>query len=758
MTSKITLFSNVKDTSPLRDLDFSEIMDAIASGIYKEEIEKLRNTRNDLSRDRLKKALPAFTGSGTFTKRRASDLVKHSGKIIIDIDKLRDVEKAKGIICKDPFVEYCFKSCSGKGLAVVFKIDPKNHNESFEAIKQHLESRYKLEVDKGVKDVARLRFISYDPDLYYNEGAKTFKVFDKSSDVYDESRIIHIISSNLSKAQDGERHIVRRNCANLAGGFIASGLVDEETIRSIMQNEVTGRGVKDHEKKAAFKTIEDGINNGKKRPISAEAAQKQIENVEVNSKHLKTIYWKAHNINRNGRMWTDSDVDNLFKLCAESVKKKKIRSIFKNVFKEFEDDYGINKKPAIFQAISFLDKNYEFRKNDILQRVEYRRKDGGSFKSVNYDEVAIQLEKAFVKFPLAKVRSLLGSEYVKTYNPLEEYFNSLEPFDLNSKKDPIADLANHIKAKHQDFFVEQFRKALVRQIACALTKYVNRIVIVLVSEKQSNGKSTFLRFLTPFEGGEYYTESPITSSKDTSFQMVENMVYNIEELSSLSRTDVNGLKAIISQETIRERKPYAVDAEVLPRRCTFWGSTNQANFLVDVENTRWICIDVDSISWEYTEKIDISEVYSQAFALYKDKNFNMELSTVEVEKRDLLNKGFEVEDPEKILINYLFDPASKSEGEFIPNKEILDLMNEASNGKINVDVRRVGRAFKSLGFVNGSIKRSGKSLRGYYVRKVGFHEIEEMKANRTETDDSEGLDAMVERWKARQKYNEDVPF
>jgi len=91
-------------------LDLDDIMTGIQIGEYEAIVSAYRNETDPEKRKKLKIAVPAFTGSGTFAKRLNESLIKHSGRIIIDLDHLEDVAAAKLKFKGDEFVEYAFTS------------------------------------------------------------------------------------------------------------------------------------------------------------------------------------------------------------------------------------------------------------------------------------------------------------------------------------------------------------------------------------------------------------------------------------------------------------------------------------------------------------------------------------------------------------------------------------------------------------------------------------------------------------------------
>ena len=105
-------------------------------------------------------------------------------------DLLDDVENLKDIIIKIPFTYSAFISPSGKGLKVIIKTDSEleSHTDTFNALRDYYDEISGIVSDKSVKDVTRLCFVSYDPNLYLNESSETFRFSNSSfsiSEVWD---------------------------------------------------------------------------------------------------------------------------------------------------------------------------------------------------------------------------------------------------------------------------------------------------------------------------------------------------------------------------------------------------------------------------------------------------------------------------------------------------------------------------------------------------------------------------------------------
>jgi hypothetical protein len=124
--------------------------------------------------EELKKALPGVLWSGTFSVRANDKLISHSGLLCADLDALGErLPEIRNKLQASPHVFALFLSPTGDGLKAVFKGPPdaSRHLGSFRAIERHILDLTGIQIDEACKDVARLCFMSYDPELYVNRDA-----------------------------------------------------------------------------------------------------------------------------------------------------------------------------------------------------------------------------------------------------------------------------------------------------------------------------------------------------------------------------------------------------------------------------------------------------------------------------------------------------------------------------------------------------------------------------------------------------------
>lgn len=258
-------------------------------------------------------------------------------------------------------------------------------------------------------------------------------------------------------------------------------------------------------------------------------------------------------------------------------------------------------------------------------------------------------------------------------------------------------------------------------VACVTNdKAINQTVIVF-SGKQGVGKTTWIERLIPRELKEYMFSGTINpNNKDTLIHLAECMLINLDELENLNRTEIGTLKELITKSHIRMRKAYGHNNETLPRRASFAGSVNTAQFLNDTTGSRrFLCFEVEHI--EYTHNIDINMVYAQAIELYKN-GFRYWFNQEEIKEIDLNNEQYQIRSPEEELLLTWFDIADReTANNFLNTTQIAAKL--ADKTKLNVTdgtVMKLGKALKKYGY----LRLSKKNGYVYAVKELTWEEVE----------------------------------
>jgi len=178
-----SLFPSARSTTPERSLTVADLVALIRTPAPRVAgtIIRARQALADGDTERfaaLKRELPAVSIAGTFSARNNKGLLAHSGLMPIDLDHLDPaaMAEAKTWLRDDPHCAFLYTSPSGSGLKGAYCIDTRpiddaGHKIAFAAVRNHLRERHHLDLDPACKDVARLAFLSHDPECHHNPHA-----------------------------------------------------------------------------------------------------------------------------------------------------------------------------------------------------------------------------------------------------------------------------------------------------------------------------------------------------------------------------------------------------------------------------------------------------------------------------------------------------------------------------------------------------------------------------------------------------------
>ena len=167
-----TRFKSLRNTKPESTVSVLSILEEIRTDKYKSQIEEIRNFENP-SKNPLKDKLPVFTPTGIFNHRSMAGLENYNGLMCLDIDHIENPEQLKEQCKKLNYVYSAFVTPSGKGLKVLIKTNATAEN--YREIELKVATAFQHDTgairDNHCKDIARIQFVSYDPNIYINENS-----------------------------------------------------------------------------------------------------------------------------------------------------------------------------------------------------------------------------------------------------------------------------------------------------------------------------------------------------------------------------------------------------------------------------------------------------------------------------------------------------------------------------------------------------------------------------------------------------------
>ena len=678
---KSTIFKNFNEVSEQKD--FLKILEDIKSGTYKNAITYLRKSLADDKKEaaeRAKKSLPAFTPSATFKGGRKMEfLTNYNGLMVLDIDKLEKekLQQCKTKIRMDDFVFASFVSPSGNGIKIFVKVstNKEQHKETFLALQRYFEELLAVEIDKSGKDITRLCFFSYDPELYLNINAE---IFAPGSDENQQNLPPEKPKTKSQKPTTDDTLLIYEHTVRFTENKVRFEEGNRNNFVFALANNLNRKGIS--ESMALGYILADYGYDAKEVTTAVQSAyqntaEHNTDTFQPKTKSAKSVQSVSIKTNSGESSATKTNDGN------------------------FSDDE--EEQPSYIDKLEmFLNNRYNFRYNKVLGKLEFKTLKATKWKPMtDFSENSILREilKAKVKCSINSLRNLLHSDYCQIYDPFVAYFENLT--ENEDETDYIELLADTITTTRQDLWRICFKKWFVAMVACVLDeKQVNQTVIVF-SGKQGLGKTTWIEKLMPKQLKEYIFSGTINpSNKDTLIHLAECMLINLDELENLNRSEIGSLKEIITKTHIRMRKAYGHNNENMPRRASFAGSVNTAQFLNDTTGSRrFLCFEVEHI--EYTHEIDINKVYAQALQL-KEDGFRHWFNQEEIKEINQNNEQYQLRSPEEELLLTWFEPADKNKAQYYFNTtQIANILSTKGGIAITeTTVRKIGMALKKHGF------------------------------------------------------------
>ena len=346
----------------------------------------------------------------------------------------------------------------------------------------------------------------------------------------------------------------------------------------------------------------------------------------------------------------------------------------------------------IVNMMQLLESRYDFRYNTVMKFVEYMPKEKGwyGYQPVEprvQKRMTLEVQLADIRVSIKDVRNFLESDYIKNYNPIDEYL--FQCYDKWDGKDHIRALARTVPTANPhwaDWFYTWFLGMVDQWRGYSHRQYGNSVAPLLIS-KQGYNKSTFCRRLLPPELQWGYSDNLILSEKRQVYQaMAQFMVINLDEFNQISPQVQQGfLKNLIQLPTLKYKPPYGSHVMEFPRLASFIATSNMKDILSDPSGNRRF------IGVELTGPIDVSvrPNYQQLFAQALSALNNGEKSYFDAQQVKLImksNSQFEIIQPiDQYFLLYFELVDNEKEGDYLTAAEIFDYLKKQIGSSIKVN-------------------------------------------------------------------------
>ena len=687
----------------IAEMTEEEIVSAIGSPKYRNTIESVRRIfleQGEKAANEEKKKLPSVTFSANYRGGRSNaTLVKYLGYIVIDIDHLSKEELARILqtVRACSYTRIAFISPKGMGLKIIAHTQRPDgtlpdtiqeiedfHNAAYNKVASFYSQLCQTEIDTSGQDVGRTCLLSYDPGIYFNRDATPFIV---------EQPPLFYKTQKKKKTPGRKKQETDNNP------------VSEETALNY------------HSSHASLMVTLNYYHN---------KSEKYTEGNRNNYLHHLACKYNRHGI-------PDQEAAAFIKSLFTDLPAVETDSLIASAYAHTEE-FNTNKlnstQKRMLQIEQHISECYETRYNELLHIMEYRRRVSETEQPDPFrilddrmeNSIWMEMNELGYACNVKMIQNLIYSDFSSSYHPIREYFKELPEWDGT---DYIRILADSVRTNHQSFWTECLERYLVGMCAAATQDdVVNHTVLLLCSEVQNIGKTTFINNLLPPELRTYLSTGLINpNSKDDLAKIAQSMLINLDEFEGMSGRDLNTFKDLVTRKVISIRLPYARRSQNFPHTASFAGTCNYQEILHDTTgNRRFLCFHADSIEFI---KINYTQLYAQIKHLLNTPGYQYWFTQEDNNRIEKNNEDFIFHSPEEeLVLTHIRKPERFEKVQYLTVSEIAELIRERTGYQYSIGAKiQIGKVMVKHNFES----KKGRNGRRYAVFVIA---PEQVKSNR----------------------------
>ena len=749
---QLSLFRGVHDTQP-RPVTLEELVTMMRTDQSVRDLtEKHRYARyagDEQGASRYKKMMTSFGVAARFEGgRQQKHIVEFTGLSLVDIDHIAP-ERMTEILEKvreDEHTLLAYTTLSGQGLRVLTRyalndddnvdvdlpsgrqlsssltLSSSNYKQAFLTVNNYYQNLTGLATDHQCKNIGRISTIAYDENLYYNPEATPFIIKLEEKKPVGRPKGGKSEKGSVKRCKVGEveaivqRELERRGIVYEAGTYnkYVSAFcyemnrygVPEEECRKWAVNRFEDYNTPEVEaivRSCYQQTEEHGTARVPRQRQSNQATVADIQRFLTDS----GVRVRYNVITRKREMGTPSNLP----LRATLVTPPSLC-----------DTPSINRGGVRALQASLYEKNAP-----VTPSIEGGGQGGGSaFIELTDDHV----NSLYCRFCLStglttrpkEFNTIIESDFYPTYNPLHEYLDNLPAWDGTTDYIDLLASTVHVTGCTQEMHNRFFKKWIVAMVAAWMDESVTNHEILTYIGPQGRYKTTFMTRLLPPVLGEYFATKTFKGrmDKDDRLALTELALIDLEELDVMNASEVNQLKALVTDPSVNLRPVYARYSVRRAHIASFCGTGNNPRFLTDLTgHRRWLPFMIEAIDSPYEYPFDYEGIYAQAYALYRE-GFRYWFTDEENAELEQHNRQFEEPCIEEELIRtYLRQPYGEETGEFLTATRIIELVG--TSVRVSLSPKRIAMAMQRLGYE----QRRVMNTRGWNVVILTGDQIKE---------------------------------
>lgn len=226
------------------------------------------------------------------------------------------------------------------------------------------------------------------------------------------------------------------------------------------------------------------------------------------------------------------------------------------------------------------------------------------------------LEKVYRITGNGKVDGALSLHSTKyAFNEVQDYLRSLKgKWDGVPRLDAL--FIDYLGARDSEYVRAVTRKAFTAAVARAMNPGCKFDTMTILTGPQGLGKSTLLDRMS--RG--WFNDSIRTFEGKEASELLQGVwLVEVAELDAFRKTDVARIKQFLSLKVDRYRAAYGKNVKAIPRRCVFFGTCNEFEFLQDkTGNRRFWPIDTREVQptksvFDDLDDVEVDALWAEAF-------------------------------------------------------------------------------------------------------------------------------------------------
>lgn len=322
----------------------------------------------------------------------------------------------------------------------------------------------------------------------------------------------------------------------------------------------------------------------------------------------------------------------------------------------------------------------------------------------------------FRRISTANMReAILAAAREQAFDSAQDWLNALPPWDGVDRVGPFLEQAFGVAPSEYATAISLYVwSALAGRV---LEPGVKADMVPVVAGRQGAGKSTVVQAIAPFKTG--FGELNLANDEADLFrEMRGRLVMELPELSGMRKRESEDLKRFVASTANVWVEKYHTTKTVYPRRCIFFGTTNETAILNDPTGSRrWLPFECGACNpqWVIDNR---QQLWAQGAAMFKASGVQYEAA--ERLARDV-HEDFRASDPWEVQIaRWLQVPglagvAPESRNAITTTEVMTGLGIPTSQQNRAIEIR-AGNALKALGYERTRMMTDGQ--RRYVYQKA----------------------------------------